>query len=142
MLHIRARRVPRAARNEHHASGGRNPCFARVTCPHVPPPFLYARTPFPGQPQAVARQGAPPGQLGERGHAEAQHVHSVPDQTAGMYVIVQWGGVLVLRLMMPPTSMPVVSPFCLCFWGRATHFFTARWQPAWVNRKKVGSKDS
>ena len=31
--------------------------------------------------------------------------------------------------------------FCFCFWGRATHFFTAGWHAAWVNRKKVGSKD-
>ena len=27
------------------------------------------------------------------------------------------------------------------FWGRATHFCTAGWHAAWVNRKKVGSKD-
>ena len=31
MSHIRARRVPRSARNEHHASEGRNARFARAT---------------------------------------------------------------------------------------------------------------
>ena len=58
-----------------------------------------------------------------------------------MYVIVQRGGVRVLCLLMPPTSMPFFSPFCFCFWGCATHFFTAGWHAAWVNRKKVGGKD-
>ena len=58
-----------------------------------------------------------------------------------MYVIVQLGGVRVLCLLMSPTSMPFVSPFCFCFWGRATHFFTARRHAAWVNHKKVGSQD-
>ena len=48
-----------------------------------------------------------------------------------MYVIVQWGGVRVLCLWMSPTSMSFV----------ATHFCTAGWHTAWVNRKKVGSKD-
>ena len=57
-----------------------------------------------------------------------------------MYVIVQWGGVRVLCFLMSPTSMPFVSPFCSCFLGRATHFLTAGWHAAWVNRK-VGSKD-
>ena len=47
----------------------------------------------------------------------------------------------MLCLLMSPTSMPFVSPFCFCFWGRATHFFTAGWHAAWVKRKKVGSKD-
>ena len=44
-------------------------------------------------------------------------------------------------LLMSPTSMPFVSPFCFCCWGRATHFFMARWHAAWVDRQKVGSKD-
>ena len=56
-------------------------------------------------------------------------------------MIVQWGGVRVLCLLMSPTSMPFVSPFCFCFRGCTTHFFTAAWHSAWVNRKKVGSKD-
>ena len=47
----------------------------------------------------------------------------------------------VLCLLMPPTSMPFVSLFCFCFWGRAKHFFTSGWHAAWVNRKKVGNKD-
>ena len=47
----------------------------------------------------------------------------------------------MLCLLMPPTLMPFVSPFCFYFWGRATRFFTAGWHAAWVNRKKVGSKD-
>ena len=47
----------------------------------------------------------------------------------------------MLYLWMSPTSMPFVSLFCFCFWGRATHFFTAGWSAACVNRKKVGSKD-
>ena len=47
----------------------------------------------------------------------------------------------MLSLLLSPTSMPFVSPFCFCFWGRATHFFTAGRHAAWVNRKKVGSKD-
>ena len=58
-----------------------------------------------------------------------------------MYVIDQRGGVRLLCFLMPPTSMPLVSRFCFCFCGRATHFFTAGWHAAWVNRKKVGSKD-
>ena len=56
-------------------------------------------------------------------------------------MIVQRGGLRVLCLLMPLTSMPLVSPFCFCFWGRATHFFTAGWHAVRVNRKKVGSKD-
>ena len=56
-------------------------------------------------------------------------------------MIVQWGGIRVLCLLMSPTSMPFVSPFCFCSWGRGTHVFTAGWHAAWVNRKKVGSKD-
>ena len=56
-------------------------------------------------------------------------------------MIVQWGGVRVLCLWMSHTSMPFVSAFCFCFWGRAKHFFTAGWHAAWVNRTKVGSKD-
>ena len=47
----------------------------------------------------------------------------------------------MLCLLMSPTSMPFVSPFCFRFYGCATHFFTAGWHAAWVNRKKVGSKD-
>ena len=31
--------------------------------------------------------------------------------------------------------------FLFLLLGRATHFFTSRWHAAWVNRKKVGSKD-
>ena len=58
-----------------------------------------------------------------------------------MYVIVQWGGVRVLCLWMSPTSMSFISHFLFLFRGRATHFCTARWHAAWVNRKKPGSKD-
>ena len=57
----------------------------------------------------------------------------------------------MLCLLMPPTSMPFVSRFCLLLLGRATHLFTAGWRTthlctagwygAWVNRKKVCSKD-
>ena len=47
----------------------------------------------------------------------------------------------MLCLLMSPTSMPFVSLFCFCFWGRATHFFTARWHAALVNHKKVDTKD-
>ena len=60
---------------------------------------------------------------------------------ADMYVIIQWGGAWVLCLLISPTSMPFVSPFGFCCWGRVTHFFTAGWHAAGVNRKKVGSKD-
>ena len=35
----------------------------------------------------------------------------------------------------------VCFALCLCFWGRATHFFTAGCYAAWVKRNKVGSKD-
>ena len=44
-------------------------------------------------------------------------------------------------LLRPPTSIPFVSCFCCCFWRRVTHFFTASWHSARVNRKKVASKD-
>ena len=47
----------------------------------------------------------------------------------------------MLCLLISPTSMPLVLPFCFCFWGRATHFVIARWHTAWVNRKKVVGKD-
>ena len=56
-------------------------------------------------------------------------------------MIVQRGKMRVLCLLMSPTSMPSVSPFCFRFRGGATHFFTAGLHAAWVNRKKVGSKD-
>ena len=56
-------------------------------------------------------------------------------------MIVQSGAGRVLGLLMPPALMPFVSAFSFCFWGRATHFFTAGWHVAWVNCKKVGSKD-
>ena len=88
--------------------------------------------------EAGACQGGPLGESEERGHAEAQRVNRVLNQTTNMYVIVQRGGVWVLCLLMPPTLMPFVSRFCFCFWGCATHFFTAGWPAAWVNRKKVG----
>ena len=42
---------------------------------------------------------------------------------------------------MSPTSMSFVSHFFFLFLGRATHFCTAGWHAAWVNRKKPGSKD-
>ena len=35
----------------------------------------------------------------------------------------------------------VFSHFLFLFLGRATHFCTAGWHAAWVNRKKPGSKD-
>ena len=103
-------------------------------------PFFMPAPLFPDSHKQWLAKGGPPGQLGERGHAEAQRVHRVPDQTEDMYVILQWGGVRVLCLLMSPTLMPFVSLFCFCFWGRGTHFFTAGWHAAWVNRNKVGSK--
>ena len=68
----------------------------------------------------------PPGQLGERDHAEAQRVHRVPDQTADMYVIVQWGGVRMLCLGMSPTSMSFVSHFLFLLLGPC-HTFLHSW---------------
>ena len=46
----------------------------------------------------------------------------------------------MLCFLMSPTSIPFVSPFCFCFRGHATHFFTTGWHAAMVNLKKVGSK--
>ena len=47
----------------------------------------------------------------------------------------------MLCLWMSPTSMSFVSYFLFLLLGRVTHFCTAGWHAAWVNRKKVGSKD-
>ena len=47
----------------------------------------------------------------------------------------------MLCLSMSPTSMSFVSQFFFVFLGRATHFCTAGWHAAWVNRKKPGGKD-
>ena len=47
----------------------------------------------------------------------------------------------MLCLWMSTTSMSFVSHFLFLLLGRATHFCTAGWHAAWVNRKKAGSKE-
>ena len=80
------------------------------------------------------------GHLGSWGNtAKLKHNEFIVFQIK-QYVLLQWGGAGVLCLLMPPTSMAFVSPFCFSFWGRATHFFTGGRHAAWVNRKKVDSE--